>query len=169
MRRCVSRCVLLALLAAFFAVPATAGTIVGEFYFQRDQPFEYFTLTNTVDPVDALGGLKFSGLIQIDGFDYDEQFIDPAPIGSGESAMTLGLPATPPFAAGGKASLVFNSTNVGNYFGTLSLSNLLEDDVAAPTFSAQVVFTPNAVPEAPSWLVVVIALGALAVGRHFLA
>lgn len=183
MHRRVSRCVLLALLAAFFAVPATAGTIVGEFYFERDvfacggdpacQPFEYFNLTNTVDPDGPLAGLTFSALIQINGINYDYQFIDSTPIAIYGFAITNGL-VPGPLAAGGRASLVFNGGNVADYLGALSLSNdhgnvLYDDGTFAPPFSAQVVFTPNAVPEAPSWLVVVIALGALAVGRHVLA
>lgn len=183
MRRRVSRCVLLALLAAFSAVPAAAGTIVGEFFFVRDdscrsfdpscQPFEYFNLTNIVDVTAApsLAGLTFSALIQIDGIEYDDQFTSPAPIGFGEFAMTLGLPATPPFAAAGRASLFFNGGNVADYFGTLTLSNPLRDDASSPSFSATVEFTPNgpvAVTESPSWLVVVIGLGALAVGRALL-
>ena len=174
-----ARFALIALAVVWSAAPAAAGTIVGQFYFERDfgfcdpndascQPFESFTLINIVDPAGPLAGLTFSALIQIDGIDYEDQFIDPAPIGSGEFAMTSGLPATPPFAAGGTASLVFNGGNVADYFGTLSLSNLLEDDVSSPTFSADVVFTANAVTEAPSWLVVVIGVGALAVGRLFL-
>ena len=188
MRRCVLRCVLVSLLVVWSAVPAAAGTIVGEFFFVRDvcdpadefcQPFEYFNLTNIVDPLGPLAGLTFSAVIQIQEllpdstvhvFDYEEQLF-PLPIAFGEFAMTSGLPATPPFAGGGKASLVFADGNVADYFGTLSLSNLLYDDgSSSPTFSAQVVFTENgpvAVTEAPSWLVVVIGLGALAAGRAF--
>ena len=175
---------LLVALLSLSSAPAAAGTIVGQFYFERDfgfcdptvdptcQPFEYFNLINTVDPAGSLAGLTFSALIQIDGIHYEDQFIDPAPIASGGFAITLGLPVTPPFTGGGKASLVFTDGNVADYLGTLSLSNLLYDDgSSSPPFSAQVVFTPNgsvAVTEAPSWLVVVIGLGALAVGRCFL-
>ena len=186
MRRRVFRCVLLALLAAFCAVPAAAGTIVGQFYFQRDVcdtdidpfcdpsfQFEYFNLINIVDESGPLAGLTFSGLIQIDGIDYEDQFIFPDPIGAFGSAITSGLPATPPFAAGGKASLVFNAGNFADYFGTLSLSNLLDEGSSSPdddVFFADVVFTANGgvpVTETPSWLVVVIGLSALAVGRAF--
>lgn len=191
MRRHVLRCGLLALLAAFSAAPAVAGTIVGQFYFQRDicdplfdefcefdEPFEYFNLTNTVDPAGPLAGLTFSALIQIGGINYDYQF-DEIPLASYEATYTLALPPTGPFAAGGRASLVFNGGNVADYFGTLSLSNLLYDDLIlddddgySPSFSAAVEYMENgpvAVTEPPSWLVVVIALGALAVGRGFLA
>ena len=188
MRRRVFRCVLLALLAAFSAVPAAAGTIVGEFYFQLDsgfcdptdptcEPFEVFYLANTYVPVDALDplvGLSFSAVIQVDEIDYVDQFFYGLPLASGEFDFTLGLPSTSPFFGGGKASLIFNG-NFADYFGTLSLSNehgnvLYDDGSASPPFSAQVIFTPNGpvgVPEVPSSLVVVIALSALVVGRAF--
>jgi len=186
MRRTLVRCGLLAVLAAFTAAPAAAGTIVGQFYFQRDvcdfdvdpfcEPafqFEYFVLDNSA--IDSLAGLTFSATIQLDGSDYEDQFIfpTPGPIASGESTTTFGLSPTTPFGAGGVASLIFSIENAVFYPGTLSLSNLLFDDLNlddgyTPSFSAAVVYTeddPVAVTEAPSWFVVAIGLGALAIGR----
>jgi hypothetical protein len=176
----VSRCLLLALFVIWSAAPAAAGTIVGQFYFERDsgfcdpdddscRPFETFYLTNVVDESGLLAGLTYSALIQIDGIDYDDQFIDSTPIAPGGFANTTGLPLTPPFAGGGMASLVFTDGNFAAYSGTLSLSNLLYDDGSPEGFSADVVFSANAVTEARSWLVAVIGVCALAACRVFLA
>jgi hypothetical protein len=192
MRRSVLRCLLFAFLFASSAVPAVAGTIVGNFFFQRDpcdpivhfdcdagDPylFEYFVLSNDSTGT-AYEGLIFSAIIQIDGTDYEEQFIDPTPVAGGPASMTLGLPATPPFANGGEASLIFTIENAALFPGTLSLSTLLYDDFDpndldgySPSFNAAVEYTEGAAPvtEAPSWLVGGIALIALAAGRSFLA
>jgi hypothetical protein len=175
-----ARCLLLALFLIGSAAPAAAGTIVGQFYFERDfgfcdladptcRPFETFYLTNVVDEKGPLAGLTFSALIQIDGIDYDDQFIDPTPIASGGFANTTALPLIPPFAGGGMASLVFTDGNFSAYSGTLGLSKLLYDDGSPEGFSAEVVFSANPVTEAPSWLVVVAGAVALAAGRVLLA
>ncbi len=191
MRRRVFRCVLLALLAAFSAVPAAAGTIVGQFYFDRDSflcellgdpecvPFEQFRLENL--GLAPYADLVFSAVIQFNGINYGYQFdhgpsIDPndfipVPVLPGG---TVGTPALdpPPFAAE-QVSLVFNIENAALYPGTLSLSpfSFDDDDFSLLVFSAAVEYTENGsvpVTETPSWLVVVIGLSALAVGRAFL-
>ena len=183
MRRRVSHCLLLALLAVFSAAPAAANPIVGSFYFQTGvcdfvaEPecdpafqFEYFVLDNAA--YGALAGLTFSAVLQVGGTDYVDQFFHSLQLASGESVLTSGLPSTSPFIGGGTASLVFTG-NFALFGGTLGLSNLLYDDADPtgdylPSFTAAVEFiedAPVAVTESSSWLVVVIGLGALAVGR----
>jgi len=170
MRRCVLRCLVPAFLAVLSAVPAAASPIkVGSFYFFGDEFFEYFVLDNNADG--PLATLTFSGLIQIDGSDYADQF-DPGPIASGGSVFSSGLFPIAPFTGGGKASLVFTS-NAASFGGSLGLSNLLFDDLDltdgySPSFTAAVQFiedAPATVAETPSWIVVAIGLSALAIGR----
>jgi hypothetical protein len=187
--RGAARCLLLALFLIGSAAPAAAGTI-GYFSFERQDFFQYFSLENNA--AGSLEGLIFSAVIQIDGVDYDYQFIDPeppidpdtneplprvpVPIGSNQSVISDGF-APWPFTDGGKASLVFNIENPALYPGTLSLSNLLyeydpENETAPPSFSATVEYSQNgsvAVTEAPSWLVAFLAVAALAAGRVLLA
>lgn len=189
MRRRVSDCALLALLVVFSAVPAVANPInpiVGSFYFQPGvcdfaaEPncdpafqFEYFVLDNSA--YGELAELTFSAVIQVDGSDYVDQFFHTLELVSGESVATSGLPSTSPFIGGGIASLVFTG-NFALFGGRLGLSNPLSDDRDptgdySPSFSAAIEFIPDvpvAVTESHSWLVVVIGLGALAVGRAFL-
>jgi hypothetical protein len=178
MRLNFSRCVVIALLVVCSAAPAAAGPI-GQFFFERDNslcellgdpscvPFESFTLLNTVDEAGSLAGLTFSAVIQIDGVDFLEQFIDPTPIGSNQSMSTTALPVIRPFDSGGMASLIFTGGNFASYFGTLSLSKPLFDDGSPEGFTADILFSANAVSETPSWLVVVIGIGILAAGRIF--
>ena len=172
------RSVLIALLAICFAAPAAAGTIVGRFTYEVDsgfcdifpdpgcEPFRYFTLENNA--TESLAGLMFSASIEIGGITYD--FIDTDPLVSGTSTLTNAL-APPPFAPGATAALLFTGDNAADYFGTLVLSPVVlhYPESSSPPFAADVVFTPNAVTEAPSWLVVVIGIGALAAGRLFVA
>jgi hypothetical protein len=176
MRRRLTRCGLLILLAAFSAVPAAAGTIVGSFYFERDipcegcDPFEKFTLDNSAEIAGpAFADLMFSAIIQINAIDHN--FEDPSPIASGGFAQTN--PLVPlAFTDASEVSLIFSIANAGLYPGTLSLSPFTfdTDDSSPLIFSAAVEYTENGsvpVAETPSWLVVAIALSALAVGRAF--
>ena len=171
-----------AFIAVLSAVPAVASPIiVGSFYFtpgacdfvadpdcNPDFQFEYFTLDNN----GGLPGLTFTGVIQVGGTDYGDQFFHSLELAPGESVSTLGLPSTSPFIGGGTASLIFTG-NYASLGGTLSLSNPLFDDLNpsgdySPSFTAHVQFTedgPATVTETPSWLVVAIGLSALAVGR----
>lgn len=173
MLRHFSRCLLLAVLAAFSAVPAAADPItenVGEFYFQGDEFFEFFVLDNNASGL--LAGLQFSAIIQIDGSDYADQF-DPGPIGSGTSVFSPGLFPITAFTNGGRASLIFTIENSSLYPGQLELSNSLfyGDANEAPSLNARVFYTgevPATIPEAPSMLVVLISLSALVIGRSFL-
>jgi hypothetical protein len=190
MRRRLLRYLLPALFAAFFAVPVAASPIiVGDFYLQRDpcdpllhsvcdqsDIFEYFVLANVLDPSDLsdpLAGLTFTAVIKIGAADYSDQFFHGFPLSPGDSVLSSGLPSIPPFGGGGTASLFFTDGNYASYGGTLQLSNLLYDDLNpadgyAPSFQAQVLFIedgPVPVTESPSWLVGVIGLSALAVGR----
>ena len=185
MRRCVLRCLLPAFFAVLSVVPAAASPInVGSFYFNSgvcdaNDPFcdpnfqfEYFVLDNN----GGLAGLTFTGVIQVGGSDYVDQFIHSFELAAGESVLTLGLPSTSPFISGGMASLVFTG-NYASLGGSLSLSNFLYDDLDltdgySPSFMADVQFiedAPASVAETPSWFVVVIGLGALAVGRALLS
>ena len=176
---------LVAAVVALSAVPAVAGPInVGSFYFTSgvcdvvadpgcnpDFQFEYFTLDNN----GGLPGLTFTGVIQVGGTDYVDQFFHSLELASGESVSTLGLPSSSPFIGGGTASLIFTG-NYASLGGTLSLSNFLFDDLDpsgdySPSFTADVQFTedgPATVTETPSWLVIAFGLSALAVGRAML-
>jgi hypothetical protein len=176
MRRSVLRCLLFAFLFVSAAVPASAGTIVGSFYFEEVpcdtdfdptcKPFEIFNLINFVGFTvpDAPAELTFHAQIQLNGSPYGFQFTETEPIGDGGSLITNGLVPSP-LLGGGVASLIFTGGNFAD-FGTLRLLN----DVSSTSLSASVEFTANAnaVPEAPSWFVIVVAFGALVAGRSFL-
>jgi hypothetical protein len=164
------------------AVPAAAGTIVGTFSFQRDicdpdidffcDPpfrFEYFTLQNDVEllPVEFLE-LTFSGSVRVEIGPFEDRydFFDPLlAIGEGTKSELL---RSQPFVF----TLDLTIEDPVRYPGTLEAKNFAYDPPPggglAPTFTAEVVYTAKAVTDAPSWLVVAIALGALAGGRSFL-
>jgi hypothetical protein len=172
MRRTIRRCVLLALLAVFAAAPAAAGTIVGQVYFQRDiicdidvcdppVQFEYFGSLNVAE----LPGFTFSTLIQVqNGPDVDTyEFFD--------SGISEALWSQPFFDL---LSFAFTADDVSLYPGALTLGKLEYVgppplDGFAPMFQVEVVYNEASVtvPEAPSMLVVLIGLSALAVGRAF--
>ena len=181
MRRRVSRCVLLALLAAFSAVPAAANPIsVGSFYFEIRacdeflspgcQDSGFFVLDNNVNfpPGNPLEDLTFFARLQVDGVDVAlTDYVDDV-LAGGEYSDTGGLVPLPSFLNWTTASLAFYGGNFRDR-GELFANSLSR---SPDHFTADVIFEaaapPSGVPERGSLFVVVIGLGALAVGRALL-
>ena len=121
-------------------------------------------MTNTVDVTAPpwLADLTFFGFIEIEPFvgsNYELFFNDPDPIGFGGSAIVYA-----PFPDRATAGLMIAAGDAARFPGTLKLQRL-----SSTAFSADIEYDPVAVTEAPSWLVIGVALGALAAGRVFLS